>query len=242
MLLMRLLLPCDLRPSCKTYRRFDLGLKSWISCFSPMELPRIRLFLALGSALFLLQTGTSARCLATDAAKTVEQIDPAPILPVAGRLPSALLSLNTNSGLFSHYAFLVDKKARTLTVWQSAGDKIKAVESFAIDLGAHPGDKTAEGDSKTPEGIYFFQRSMDGKKLDYSSYGEHIFTTDYPNFFDRLEKKTGRGIWLHAIPDSTSLQRGSHGCVVVRNKVIEGLAKYIELKRTPMIVVDQVEY
>ena len=83
---------------------------------------------------------------------------------------------------------------------------------------------------------------MDGNKVDFAQYGARIFTLDYPNYFDRLEKKTGKGIWLHAIPDSTSLQRGSHGCVVVRNKTIEDLAKYIELQRTPIVVVDQVQY
>src|SRR5262249_52265638 len=81
-----------------------------------------------------------------------------------------------------------------------------------------------------------------GAKVDFNQYGVRIFTLDYPNYFDRLEKKTGNGIWLHAIPDEKSLQRGSHGCVVVRNKVIEQLAPYIDLKRTPIVIADSIDY
>ncbi|MGZ3722263.1 MAG: L,D-transpeptidase family protein [Bdellovibrionales bacterium] len=198
--------------------------------------------LVLSSAVILLQIGTFDRCFATDSAKTVEPSDPPVALPESGQLPSALLSLNSEHGLFSQYALLVDKKSRTLTVWHSDGDKIKAIAAYPADLGAKPGDKMYAGDLKTPEGIYFIQDTMDGKKVDSDKYGERIFTLDYPNEFDRLEKKTGKGIWLHAISDKKSLQRGSHGCVVVRNKTIEDLAKYIELKRTPLIVTDQVEY
>ncbi|MGZ6479850.1 MAG: L,D-transpeptidase family protein [Bdellovibrionales bacterium] len=207
-----------------------------------MNSPRFGNVLALSSALVVFQFVTQTRCFAAEVSKTVEPGDPPAALPESGQLPSALLSLNADNGFFSRYAFLVDKKSRTLTVWENDGDKIKAVAAFPADLGAKPGDKQREGDLKTPEGIYFIQSSLDGNKVDPEKYGEKIFTLDYPNSFDKLEKKTGKGIWLHAIPDKKSLQRGSHGCVVVRNKSIEDLAKYIELKRTPLIVTEQVEY
>jgi murein L,D-transpeptidase YafK len=78
--------------------------------------------------------------------------------------------------------------------------------------------------------------------VDFNQYGSRIFTLDYPNYFDTLEKKTGNGIWLHSIPESKSLLRGSRGCVVVRNNVIQELSKYIDLKQTPIVIVGTVEY
>jgi lipoprotein-anchoring transpeptidase ErfK/SrfK len=207
-----------------------------------MNSPRFGSILALGSALIAFHFATPDRCFAAEVAKTVEPSDPPAALPASGQLPSALLSLNAENNSFSRYAFLVDKKTHTLTVWENDGEKIKAVAAFPADLGAKPGDKQRAGDSRTPEGIYFIQESLDGTKVDADKYGEKIFTLDYPNSFDKLEKKTGNGIWLHAISDKKSLQRGSHGCVVVRNKTIEDLAKYIELKSTPLIVTEQVEY
>jgi murein L,D-transpeptidase YafK len=61
---------------------------------------------------------------------------------------------------------------------------------------------------------------------------------DYPNFFDRLDRKTGDGIWLHAVPDDVPLTRGSRGCVVVRNQVIKDLTRFVRLGQTPIIIED----
>lgn len=198
---------------------------------------------ALSLSLFLLQIATPLFCFAQENGKTVEQsADPVAQLPPPGKLPHALLSLNSATGAFSQYAFLVDKKARTLTVWQNSGDELKLVGAWPTDIGRKEGDKLVQGDHRTPEGVYFFQTMMDGHKVNFSEYGVRIFTLDYPNYFDKLENKTGNGIWFHAIPDTKSLLRGSRGCVVVRNQVIEELSKYVELKRTPMVIVGEVEY
>jgi len=200
------------------------------------------MFLVLGLCALLFQVATPERGLASEDAKTVEQSDPVAQVPPEGMLPDTLLSLTSETGHFSQYAFLVDKKARTLTVWRNEGGTVKLVSSWPTDIGQKDGDKLVEGDKRTPEGVYFFQTTMDGKKVNYNEYGNRIFTLDYPNYFDRLEKKTGTGIWFHAIPDSKSLLRGSRGCVVVRNQVIEQLSQYIELKRTPMVISNSVEY
>lgn len=199
-------------------------------------------FLAVGLAVFALHFATLSRSIASEVPKTVEQTDPVAQPPPEGKLPATLLSLASNTGTFSQYAFLVDKKARTLTVWERDGDKIKLVSSWPTDIGQKDGDKLVEGDKRTPEGVYFFQTAMDGKKVNYHEYGNKIFTLDYPNYFDRLEKKTGTGIWFHAIPPTKTLLRGSRGCVVVRNEVIDHLAQYVELRRTPMVISNTVEY
>ncbi len=206
-----------------------------------LNLPR-SFHLALGLSAFVFHFATAERSFASEVAKTVEQSDPVAQVPPEGKYPVTLLSLASDNGVFSQYAFLVDKKARTLTVWQHDGDKVKLVSSWPTDIGQKDGDKLVEGDKRTPEGVYFFQTTMDGKRVNYSEYGNRIFTLDYPNYFDRLEKKTGTGIWFHAIPDSKTLLRGSRGCVVVRNQVIDSLSQYIELKRTPMVISNSVEY
>src|SRR5690606_19134658 len=62
------------------------------------------------------------------------------------------------------------------------------------------------------------------------------------NIFDKREQKTGSGIWLHAVPDSVPLTRGSRGCGVVRTDVIKRLADYVKLRQTPIRIFDQVTY
>lgn len=157
------------------------------------------------------------------------------------RVPSSLVQIPQRALYYSPYAFVVDKKSRTLTVWQQNGDDLTAVASFPADLGKREGEKKAEGDHRTPNGIYFLQQKLEGASLDFKLFGKRAFTTDYPNFFDRIDRKTGSGIWLHAVPDSVPLTRGSRGCVVVRNEVIENLSQYVKLGKTPIIIQDEVE-
>lgn len=191
---------------------------------------------------FVFHIVTGVLCFAAEMSNNAQFSDPAAIHPPEGKFPTALLSLASDAKAFSPYAFLVDKKTRTLTVWESLQDSLHLVGAWPTDIGSRDGDKLVQGDGKTPEGIYFFQATMDGRQVNFDQYGARIFTLDYPNYFDRLEKKTGNGIWFHAIPESKSLQRGSRGCVVVRNKAIEELGKLIELKRTPMLIVSEVSY
>ena len=62
--------------------------------------------------------------------------DPTAVTPAAGLLPTALLGLTSATGVFSQYAFLVDKKARTLTVWQTTpDDHLKLIGAWPADIG-----------------------------------------------------------------------------------------------------------
>lgn len=156
-------------------------------------------------------------------------------------VPAGLMQMLPASQFYSPYAFVVDKKARILNVWQQTAMGLKKVASFPADLGRSMGDKRNTGDHKTPEGIYFLQTRLEGATLDFKLYGKRAFTTDYPNFFDRIEGKTGHGIWLHAVPDEVPLTRGSRGCVVVRNNAILDLTQYVNLGRTPLLIQNQTE-
>ncbi len=167
--------------------------------------------------------------------------DPLPITPDKDMVPEALVQLGSGS-YFSTHAFLMDKATRTLTIWKQDASGLTLVSAVAADFGRNVGSKTTNGDHKTPEGIYFFQESKEGPGLNFDEYGVRAFTLDYPNFFDDLNKKSGNGIWLHAIPDKKTLWRGSRGCVVVRNDIIKQIATHITLKRTPMLIQDNVKY
>jgi murein L,D-transpeptidase YafK len=141
---------------------------------------------------------------------------------------------------FSRYSFVVDKEQRLLTVWESVKGQLNRIAEYPTDIGKKDGNKFKGGDSKTPEGIYFLTEKMLGSQLDFNLYGSMAFASDYPNFFDRFLGKTGSGIWLHAIPDTVALTRGSRGCVVVRNNVIKELDQYIKIGHTPLMIFDKV--
>ncbi|MFN8791560.1 MAG: L,D-transpeptidase family protein [Bdellovibrionales bacterium] len=155
--------------------------------------------------------------------------------------PENLLQISATQA-FSKYVFLVDKSLRKLYVFERDGDSIKKVEELTTDMGKNNGKKEKENDYKTPEGIYFFQEKKTQPEIPFKLYGSMAFTMDYPNLFDRLEGKTGYGIWLHSVPDDVPLTRGSRGCVVVRNDEIARLEKYITFKQTPILIFDKVNY
>ena len=157
-------------------------------------------------------------------------------------VPEALVQIESSTGYFSKYAFVVDKSARSLSIWQQESETWKRVGHFPTDMGKKGGDKTVTGDHRTPEGIYFLEKRFEGKTLDYNLYGSRAFATNYPNLYDRREGKTGSGIWLHAVPDSTPLTRGSRGCVVVRDQIIKKVTPYIHLGKTPLIIKEAVKY
>ncbi len=167
--------------------------------------------------------------------------DPIAVNPPQGKVPAHLVSLG-NGNVTSQYAILADKSARTITVWKSGNAGVDFVAAYPMDIGKNSGDKVASGDHKTPEGLYFVQDKLDGPGLDFNEYGKRAFPLDYPNYFDKIVGKTGSGIWLHAIPETKSLLRGSRGCVVVRNEIIEKLTPLIKLQQTPVIILDKVIY
>lgn len=142
---------------------------------------------------------------------------------------------------FGRHAFVVDKSARTLEIWRTRSGSFDRIASFPADMGKNDGDKKQRGDHKTPEGIYFLLERLEGSGLDFSQYGSRAYTTDYPNLFDKLDRKTGDGIWLHAVPDNVPLTRGSRGCVVVRNDIVKTLDPYVRLNRTPIIISDKID-
>lgn len=186
----------------------------------------MRLFL-VGCAL----SSISLPCLAdTLAASSSKAEFPAPLLQIS------------ETDAFSRYVLLVDKEQRKLSVFERNGENIKKVEEYPTDIGKNDGNKTKRDDRKTPEGIYFLEKRLSQPEIPFSLYGNMAFTTNYPNLFDQREKKTGSGIWLHAIPDTVPLTRGSKGCVVVRNNVIKKLDDYIKLRETPILIFDQVDY
>lgn len=161
--------------------------------------------------------------------------------PESTLYPDGLISLS-NDPHYSQYAFVVDKSARTLRVYESQGDLPKLIVEHPTDIGKSNGDKERANDFKTPVGMYFLLSKKTQPEIPFDLYGNLAFTTDYPNIFDQRVAKSGSGIWLHAIPDTVPLTRGSRGCVVVRNDVIKSLEKFVKLEQTPIIISDKVNY
>ncbi len=151
---------------------------------------------------------------------------------------------------YTHHVIVVEKSTHTLYLYKNDNNLPRLVKSFKIATGLRTGNKRAQGDKKTPEGIYFFEKFRPASEL-ISSYGKvgliygaGAFTMNYPNLVDKKNGKTGGGIWLHSTDDDTRISKGldSKGCVVATDDDIKEIAKYIELNKTPIIVTQNISF
>ncbi len=137
-------------------------------------------------------------------------------------------------------ALLVDKKSQKLELYRNSAEGPQLVGQYRCTTGRNnKGPKHQAGDNKTPNGIYFFRGILEDEQLP-SKYGIRAFTMDYPNDYDKLDNKTGSGIWLHGVDNETRVEVSydTEGCVVVTNEDILELSRYINLRDTPIIVDD----
>ncbi len=162
-------------------------------------------------------------------------------LETFAKLPSQLLQVSHHDNLNS-FVLVVDKTERQLYVYKQRNGVIELDQSFPVDIGKGVGKKEKRGDLKTPEGIYFLIGTKTQPEIPFSLYGKLAFVSDFPNPFDKLEQKTGDGIWLHGVPDEVSLERGSRGCVVVRNATLDYLKMLVNAGTTAMIIRDKIEW
>lgn len=156
--------------------------------------------------------------------------------------PAEVLNLSEDKFIQTN-ALLADKTSRQLYMMQLSNFNLGKTDSvFAIDIGKNGGNKTKRDDKKTPEGIYILQQKKTPPEIPFDLYGTMAFTTNYPNVFDKFENKTGSGIWLHSIPDNVPLNRGSKGCVVLRNEAIKKVESLISLNKTLLIINNQIHW
>ncbi|MFN8260338.1 MAG: L,D-transpeptidase family protein [Chitinophagales bacterium] len=127
-------------------------------------------------------------------------------------------------------SLVVYKSERIMLVFCAA---VK-VKSYKIALGQNPvGHKQFEGDSKTPEGIYF----IDAKSA-VSKYHKNL-NISYPNakdieFAAAQNKRAGGDIKIHGLPngyDEKNYERSDWtlGCIGLTNTEIDELYKHVKL-------------
>lgn len=103
------------------------------------------------------------------------------------------------------------------------------------------GDKQVEGDLKTPVGFYDLGRQFNPPT---GYYGPLAFATNYPNLLDRVQDKTGGGIWIHGYPlDGARLDEfKTEGCIAFsNNEELKKFAKIIENQRAVYAMTEEKE-
>jgi murein L,D-transpeptidase YafK len=159
--------------------------------------------------------------------------------PSQNQVPRYLMQMREDQ----RYAIVVDNKRARLYLYQNENGRPRFVADYYISTGKRSGEKTREGDEKTPVGVYHVTASLPKNKLS-DFYGSGAFPISYPNEWDKRHGRNGHGIWLHGTPSDTYSRapRASNGCVVLANADLDALSKKLQIGLTPVIISEQVEW
>ncbi len=135
----------------------------------------------------------------------------------------------------------VEKATNSLRLVEARDGKFEDLRKFHTTVGKIRGDKEAEGDQRTPEGIYSFLNKRLPPGLQ-SKFGAMAFLMNYPNEYDALAGRSGSKIMLHSTntPDRLNQNYDSEGCIVVNDSQIKELDQFIRVGLTPILVYDTI--
>lgn len=162
--------------------------------------------------------------------------------PPADFVPRYLLQMQPDQ----RYAIVVDTQRSRLYLYEndrSHDGRPRFVADYYVTQGKLGADKVAEGDKKTPVGVYHVTANLPRQKLA-DLYGSGAYPLNYPNEWDKRQGRSGSGIWLHGTPSDTFARppRASDGCVVLTNQDLDVVARNLQVGLTPVIISNSVEW
>ena len=159
--------------------------------------------------------------------------------PAPGLIPSQFVSLSAQN----KHAIAVDALKSRLYLFENTPMGLTLLGDYYISVGKSGTEKTAEGDLRTPLGVYFVTSNLNPKSLQ-DFYGSGALPINYPNQLDIKRGKTGSGIWLHGTP-STQFSRAplaTDGCVVLANPDLERIISTVQIRTTPVLIAQSLNW
>lgn len=159
--------------------------------------------------------------------------------PVPGTVPSQFLALSQKT----RHAIAVDASRSRLYLFENSSTGLTLLADYYISVGKAGISKSAEGDQRTPLGVYYITSNLDKKSLK-EFYGSGALPINYPNILDAKRGKTGGGIWLHGTPPNQFSRPplATDGCVVMANPDLEQVIRTVEVRSTPVVIASQLQW
>lgn len=154
------------------------------------------------------------------------------------KLPDLLMSPSEQQS----HVMVVDTDKSRLYLYKNNGNSLSYVADYYITVGKNGVEKQAEGDKRTPIGVYFAKQKLTQPLAD--MYGDGAYPLNYPNEWDAQHNRSGSGIWLHGTPSSTYSRppRASDGCIVLTNQDLKSLAPILQAGKTPVIIANNLKW
>lgn len=159
--------------------------------------------------------------------------------PPEGAIPAQFLQLSARS----RHAIAVDTSRARLYLFENTATGLRLLADYYISVGKSGTDKSAEGDLRTPLGVYYVTSNLDPKSLK-DFYGAGALPINYPNPYDARRGKTGSGIWLHGTPPAqfSRAPKATDGCVVLANPDLQRIIRTVEVRTTPVVIADKLSW
>jgi len=159
--------------------------------------------------------------------------------PPAGTIPAQFLQLSPRN----KHAIAIDTSRARLYLFENTPAGLKLLADYYISVGKSGIEKSAEGDLRTPLGVYFVTSNLDPKSLK-DFYGAGALPINYPNPYDARRGKTGSGIWLHGTPPAqfSRAPRATDGCVVLANPDLQRIIRTVEVRTTPVVIAEKLSW
>ncbi|HVT36678.1 MAG TPA: L,D-transpeptidase family protein [Nevskiaceae bacterium] len=161
-------------------------------------------------------------------------------IPPAGTAPSNVLKL---APAYKNIIVIDLPRARLYVMENGKDGQLTQQRHNYAAMGKNGYGKQAEGDNRTPLGVYHITGFKPPKLLP-AFYGAGAFPLSYPNPWDVFRHRTGAGIWLHGVPPNLYNRppRSSEGCVTMANDDVVALKPYVEFGQTPVVLSDDVKW
>ncbi len=150
----------------------------------------------------------------------------------------ALKAQDTRFGYYEdlRYLFIATKNKPTLKLYSLENNQWNERLNVNSLVGSKGGHKEKEGDLATPIGVYTLNARL--TNLD-QYYGPLAFSTNYPNLFDKLQKRTGGGIWIHGMPlNGNREELNTRGCIAIENDILSSADKIVNYRDSLLITYD----
>ena len=159
--------------------------------------------------------------------------------PPANALPAQFLALSERN----KHAIAVDASRSRLYLFENTPNGVKLLADYYISVGKLGVAKTAEGDQRTPLGVYYITGSLNSSSL-VDFYGVGALPINYPNPLDLKRGKTGSGIWLHGTPSEqfSRAPKASDGCVVLANPDLNHILTSVSARTTPVVIAERLNW
>jgi L,D-peptidoglycan transpeptidase YkuD (ErfK/YbiS/YcfS/YnhG family) len=142
-----------------------------------------------------------------------------------------------------HTVLAADIQEARLYVLKRNGDQFNLATDYYLSTGTAGAHKHIEGDQRTPVGIYSLKPRLKSSDLPALA-GHGAWPLNFPNHWDKAQKRLGSGIWLHGtLPGQyDGLPHSTNGCLALSNEDLDDLAPSLSDPGTIVLIAEHLEW